>query len=408
MSRKAPQIYIFNATCEMAISNGTASFMPNKVLTRFEQDLDLLPMYYAKPEDVILVHQLPDPQFLSFIESKGIRTPRFHLFPQALTDQAFLKEEKAGLQPWGWSPRMHYLLAPFKDQCQQSFLAQPNAYWQPKFKDLYSREMALSCLQHFLQNNRSEHYISTDLIPQICTNFSEVEVLQNKWQQVVIKSPWSSSGRGLQILRKAFINKSVEQAMGGVFKSQGFVMVEAFVDKQFDFSIQFYADGNGELDFRGFSFFETNDNGQYQSNILGFIPHELKQVLSPILQEELISGLKEALKTHNIPNEYCGHLGIDCMLFLDTEGITKIQPCLEINLRYNMSVIASHLCQYLHPDAKGSYNIFAESKSDFISFNKRMIQEYPFKMKDGKWFKGYLPLTSPNQDKRFGAYVFLD
>ena len=73
-----------------------------------------------------------------------------------------------------------------------------------------------------------------------------------------------------------------------------------------------------------------------------------------------------------------------------------------------MSVIASHLCQYLHPDAKGSYNIFAESKSDFISFNKRMIQEHPFEMKDGKWYKGYLPLTSPNQDKLFGAYIFLD
>ncbi|RRG22144.1 hypothetical protein DWB61_08025 [Ancylomarina euxinus] len=392
----------------MAISNGTVSFMPNKVLTRFEQDLDLLPMYYAKPDDVILVHQLPDAQFLSFIESKGIQTPRFQLFPQALTDQAFLKEAKAGLQPWGWSPRMHYLLAPFKDQCQQSFLTQPNAYWQPKFKELYSREMALSCLQHFLQNNRSEHYISTDLIPQICTTISEVEALQNKWQQIVIKSPWSSSGRGLQILRKAFINKSVEQALGGVLKSQGFVMVEAFVDKQFDFSIQFYADGNGELDFKGFAFFETNDNGQYQSNLLGFIPHALKQFLNPIIQEELISGLKEALKAHNIPNDYCGHLGIDCMLFIDTKGIAKIQPCLEINLRYNMSVIASHLSQYLHPDAKGSYNIFAESKSVFINFNKRMIQEHPFEFKDGKWYKGYLPLTSPNQDKLFGAYVFLD
>lgn len=407
MSSKAPQIYIFNATCEMAISNGTVSFMPNKILTRFEQDLDLLPMYYAEPDDVVMVHKLPDTQFLDFIENKGISLPRFELFPQALSNQSFLKEKKAGLQPWGWSPRIHHQLAPFKSQCHQSFLDQPNAFWQPKHKKLYSREMALNCLQYFLKNSPSEHYISTDLIPQICTQLSEVVALQNKWKQIIIKSPWSASGRGLQVLRKAFMNKSVEQALGSVFKSQGYVMVEALVDKQFDFSVQFYADGKGELNFKGFGFFETNDNGQYQSNLLSFIPKKLQQVLNPDCQKELISGLKEALVAYNLPQEYCGYLGIDCMLFLDSNGEAKIQPCLEINLRYNMGLLALFLEQNLHPDAKGSFSIFAEPRSNFMSFHQKMIKEHTFEMKDGKWYKGYLPLTSPNQNKQFGAYILL-
>ena len=408
MSHRAPQLYIFNATSEMAISNGTVSFMPNKVLTRFEHDLDVLPMYYADSQDIILVNQLPDSAFINNLKSKGVLIPQFKVFAEALKDSDFLKQSKAGLKPWGWSPRMHYQLTPFKTQCQKDFLDQPNAYWKDNHKELYSRKMALSCLKHLVEHNPSDLYMSKDLFPVICTKLSEVVDLQKKWQQIVIKSPWSSSGRGLQILRKAFMNQSVEQALGGALKSQGYVMVEAFVNKQSDFSVQFYADGRGNLDFREFAYFKTNENGQYQSNILGYIPHELKQILSPHVQKELISGLKDALIAHHIPDEYCGYLGIDCMLFKNSKGETKIQPCLEINLRYNMSVIASHLSPYLHPNAKGSFNIFADSKSDFVTFNRVMSEKHPFEMIDGKWLKGYLPLSSPNQNKQFGAYIFLE
>jgi len=408
MNKKAPHLYIFNATSEMAISNGTVSFMPNKILSRFEQDLDVLPMYYAESKDIVLVHQYPDDAFIKSIKEAGVSIPRFALFPQAITDQTFLKEEKACLRPWGWSPRIHHQLAAFKSQCSEAYLDQPNSYWKSEHKELYSRKIALACLEHITANNPSEKYISKDLFPIICTQQSEVEALQNKWQQIVIKSPWSSSGRGLQVLRKAFINKSVEQALGGVLKSQGYVMVEPLVNKQLDFSTQFYADGKGNLEFLGFAFFNTNDNGQYQANYLGYTPEIFQKTLNRVEQEKLVKGISEALKTNDIPQNYCGYLGVDCMLFFDAKGESRIQPCLEINLRYNMGTVALKLNTYIHSESKGTFNIYADAKSDFVSFHKEMIKKYPFEMKDGKWYKGYLPLSSPNQDKLFGAYIFLE
>lgn len=408
MNKKAPNIYIFNATSEMAISNGTVSFMPNRILTRFEQDLDLLPICYADSDDVILVNQIPDTKFLESLHNVGIDTPRFELFPQALTKQAFLKEEKSHLRPWGWSPRIHHQLAPFKSQCSQSYTNQPNANWKIEHKELYSRKLALECLEHITNNSPSDKYISKDIFPVICTKQSQVEELQQKWQQIVIKSPWSSSGRGLQVLRKAFINKSVEQALGGVLKSQGYVMVEALVNKQLDFSVQFFSNGKGQLEFLGFGFFDTNDNGQYQANFIGYTPKLFNQSLSKEDQENLVIEINAALKEHRIANDYCGYLGVDCMLFLDTKGQMKVQPCLEINLRYNMGTIAIKLNPYIHRESKGTFNIYADAKSDFVSFSEEMTQKHPFEIKDGKWFKGYLPLTSPNQDKLFGAYVFLE
>ncbi len=73
-----------------------------------------------------------------------------------------------------------------------------------------------------------------------------------------------------------------------------------------------------------------------------------------------------------------------------------------------MGTIAIRLNPYIHNESKGTFNIYADAKSDFVSFSKEMTQKHSFEMKDGKWFKGYLPLTSPNQDKLFGAYIFLD
>ena len=408
MTKQAPNIYIFNPTSEMAISNGTVSFMPNKILTRFEQDLDLLPICYAEEEDVILVHQIPDTKFIESLQNVGFKMPRFELFPQALTNQAFLKEEKANLKPWGWSPRIHHQLAPFKNQCSEAYLNQPNVCWKTEHKELYSRKLALKCLKHITFNTHSDKYISKDIFPILCTNQSEVEELQNKWQQIVIKSPWSSSGRGLQVLRKAFINKSVEQILSGVFKRQGYVMVEALVDKQLDFSVQFYSDGKGQLEFLGFGFFHTNDKCQYKANFIGSIPKLFSQSLNKEEQKRLINDINKALKKYNIADEYCGYLGVDCMLFLDTKGQMKVQPCLEINLRYNMGIIALKLNPYIHSESKGTFNIYADTKSNFSDLNKKMTQKHPFEMKDGKWFKGYLPLTSPNQEKLFGAYIFLE
>ncbi|MRT94375.1 hypothetical protein [Ancylomarina sp. 16SWW S1-10-2] len=408
MNTKAPNIYIFNATNEIAIANGTVSFMPNKILTRFEQDLDILPICYAEPEDVILVHQIPDEKFIKSLQDVGMNIPHFKLFPQALTDPRFLKIEKAELRPWGWSPRIHHQLAPFKSQCSQKFSEQPNAYWKTEHKELYSRKLALKCLEHIVDNSSSDRYISKDIFPILCTTQSEVEELQQKWQQIVIKSPWSSSGRGLQVLRKAYMNKSIRQVLGGALKSQGYVMVEALLDKKLDFSVQFYSNGKGQLEYLGFGFFKTDSKGQYQANYVGYTPELLNQSLNKKEQELLIDDVKNALKAHNIANEYCGYLGVDCMLIQNEKLQIKIQPCLEINLRYNMGTIAIKLASYIHPKSKGTFNIYADTTSDFVNFNKIMTIEHPFEMKDGKWLKGYLPLTSPNQDKHFGAYIFLE
>ncbi len=402
-----PKIFVYNPTCEAAIANGTISYVPNKTLVHFEQDLDVLPMFFATPTDLVLVNQLPKAEFTDLLQNAGVSLPTFKLFEASLNNPDFVKQPKESLEVWGWSPKIHHDLEKLKPYCSNAFQNQPNAYWKDHYKELYSRKKAQEVLNLFLQNHESEAYVSAEKTARICTSIHEIEKLLNVWKKVAIKAPWSSSGRGLQLLRKSHLNSSVIQWVKSIFNTQGYVMLEALLDKKHDFSLQFKIDSKGQPIFVGIGFFSTNTNGQYDGNILGGIPNVLKPILSEELMKELKEGIAEALIASEITKHYCGHLGIDCMVFIDDFGNPRIQACVEINLRYNMGILALCLNQYLHPQSEGVFKIYFEPKVRFDCFHQKMSQKYPLQLKAGKWFKGYLPLVSFNQNKQFGAYVLL-
>lgn len=404
----APKIFIYNPTCEMAIANGTVSFMPNKTLTKFKQDLDVLPMFFADKNDTVLVHEMPDQKFMELLENAGVSVPNFKQLTLALTDSDFIKMPKDSLHPWGWSPRIHHILKPFKKSCSSSFLNQPNAFWKDEHRDLYSRKKALEVVREAIKHSNSSLFIDIDQTAQISNSVSEVEKLMHKWKQIVIKAPLSSAGRGLQILRHTTLNESIIQSINSVIASQSYVMVEPFLNKQFDFSLQYYCDGRGRLNYLGLGFFDTNSKGQYLSNHLGSIPSEMAAFLNENRISELQTCMTEVLSASDIATNYTGYFGVDCMLVLDRDEKLQIHPCLEINLRYNMSTLALSLNKKIHPDTKGIFKIFNQFKESFDQFHIEMTEKHPLEMQDGKWVNGYLPLVSPFQNKTFGAYILLE
>ncbi|MBN2596289.1 MAG: hypothetical protein JXR82_05845 [Marinifilaceae bacterium] len=403
-----PKIFIYNPTCEMAIANGTVSFMPNKTLTKFEQDLDVLPMFFADKMDTVLVHQLPDQRFINLLTKAGLSLPNFKPLSAALADSEFIKMPKGSLHPWGWSPRIHHILKPFKESCSINFLNQPNAFWKEEHRELYCRKKALEVVKEAINCSKNSLFINIDQTAQICTSVSEVENLMNKWKQIVIKAPLSSAGRGIQILRYATLNESIIQSINGILASQSYVMVEPFLNKVFDFSLQYYCNGKGELDYLGLGFFETDSKGQYLSNYLGGIPSEIKALLTENKILELQTCISKILSDSDIATNYTGYFGVDCMLVLNREEKLRIHPCLEINLRYNMSTLALFLNKNIRSGSKGNFKIFNQFKASFDQFHLEMMKKHPLEIQDGKWVNGYLPLVSPFQNKTFGAYILLE
>lgn len=402
-----PNIYFFNPTCEIAIVNGTVSFMPNKFLAGFEYDLDCLPLYFSKKTDVVLVNKIPDNKFITELNEDGIETPEFRIYSEAIRDNSFLKQEKNELRPWGWSPRVHHQLKGFKANCSEEFLSLACANWDISHKDLYSRTTALKVLSHYIENNKSIYNISDKKLAVVCKSVEEVKKYQEKWKQVILKAPWSSAGRGIQILRKQSLNTSIEKWIIGFIKQQGYIMLEALLDKKADCSFHFYSDGKGNIEFKGLGYFYANEHGQYKKNYLGNLPDYIKNLTQNIDLEKIAKNLIPSLKVSNIQDLYRGYLGVDCILF-EEDNIIKVQPCVEINLRYNMGTIAIILNKIVDKSKTASFNIFADRDIKYQDFCSEMQIKHPKEIKDGKWQKGFFPLISPYQEKTFGAYILVE
>ena len=405
---KAPNLYLFNPTGEMAIANGTHSYQAPRLLQEFESALSSLPAFFAQEQDVLLCPEHPlTNDFVNFWQNIGVEMPQSKNLGDALTDEAFLLMKKNELHPWCWSPAIHHQLSTFKEQCSSDFLNQPNVDWKDEFKELYSRKTALKLLSDVIEIKKSGTLLPKQLLPTICNHIEHIEVLVRRWKQIVIKAPWSSSGRGLQVLRHGKLNDAVKQWSSGILKQQGYLMVEPLLDKVLDFAVQFLVK-KGEIEFLGISYFSTNSNGLYQENLIGKLPQMEEAVRKELFRQ--LDGLPELLTTalakSEIPEQYEGYLGIDALLFLH-EGKLKVQPCLEINLRYNMGTLALRMQELIHSKAKGVFRVFFDPKSTFQDFVKQQKKRFSLLKHDHKAFQGFYPMSSV-LNKRFGAYLLLE
>ena len=403
-----PDIYLFNPTCELAVANGSANFMAPAPLRRFEKALSTLPWVLSDSKDVILVDKVPSRQFTDRIESAGFRLPLFQSIDSALSDPGFLSDTRGFLFPWGWSPSAHKLLSPLNSGCCPEFLNSPAAEWRDVHREMYSRKSSLAILKRITNENNLDNILSLNDIPEICTSHEQIIALQHKWGKVVVKAPWSSSGRGLQILRLNEYNQTNRQVITGYLKQQGYVVTGPWHDKVLDLSFQFFSFGNGIIEYRGLTTFSTDHLGRYTGNYIQELPPDLKPGVKEFLQQnipEIIQALHEALTGSNYATDYYGWLGVDALIFGTTSGELKFHPCLEINCRFTMGAIALNLRTHLSEYSTGEFKIKHRMEGHFAQFcEEMMVKELPL-VENGKIVSGFLPVTPPVPDISFGAYL---
>lgn len=141
-------------------------------------------------------------------------------------------------------------------------------------------------------------------------------------------------------------------------------MVERGYNKITDFASLFHSDGR-QVMFRGLSLFITESRGVYSGNvvapqamILDMIDRSAQAVghhTSTDLPQRIhnIASSLEPILTGLICPHYTGWLGIDMMIYRDTDGQPRIHPCIELNLRMTMGVVAMHVADRLTPSTPG-------------------------------------------------------
>ncbi|TKG95344.1 hypothetical protein EYV94_07825 [Puteibacter caeruleilacunae] len=403
------RVFYYNPTCEMAIANGTVSWQPNQLLQRMESDCGMLPLVFAADNDKVLVHQLPEKNHLLQLRDLGFDVPEFLQLPDAAENPAVIGERISSLEPWGWSPAAHHLLRHLKPSCSDDFKLRPNAVWSDEVRTLYSREFALKVLAAVLKAENADDLVAEEHLPRVCTSLPEVEELLVRWGTLMVKAPFSSSGRGIQPVTTQPMNESIYNRIRGMIRQQKLVMVEPLHDRIEDFAFQFHLDAAG-VHFGGLSWFKTGDGGQYEGNIIaGKNRQNRPESVGTPLHDRLLKladRLKKVLMDMKVHHIYHGVIGVDGMLF-NEDGDVKIYPCLEINFRYNMGYLAHQLDNVVADDAKGYFATFFNGKDAFGEFAEQMSLKYPIVTSQGHVQQGFVPIVSPTMDRRFGAYMVL-
>lgn len=400
-----PTVFYFNPTCELAVANGSFSYMPPLPLRKMESDLSILPFVFASKSDIVVSDQPPSRLFSDLIEQCGFQLPSF-LSIQEL--EKYPENSFDRICPWGWSPAAHFQLSKIKQKCSNDTL---HTEWSAQHQALYERKTSLGFLMKLLEKNPESWLVGQQLTGEICRSVEEIEKFLSHHGSLVLKAPLSSSGRGIQIIRKDELNKANKQWISGVLNQQNYLIAEPLLNKIGDFSFHFEITAEKKIISHGCSFFETNSNGQYRGN---FIRPHLDQIFKDretvsFLNSKIASVeqlLKENLEETVYQKHHQSFLGIDALIFRENDTL-KIQPCIEINCRMNMGILTKKLEEKLHGDATGLFSIFSGKDGNFKDFVQQKSMEHRLNFSDGRLVSGFLPLVEPVAGKKFGAYVIL-
>ncbi len=402
-------IYIFNPTCELAIANGNFSYMPPRMLQRFETDLQVIPAYFAKANDYVVVNDYIDNDWQNFMKFLGFNLPKF-ILKEELHSPQILNNNIGFLKPWGWSPVAHNIFKDVKSHCSHYFKNTPNFNWSKEQKELYSRKTSLNIYKELITDNKLDFISGIEDTPIICYSLADVQENMNRYEKIIVKAPWSSSGRGILIILGKKLSIPDSQWISGILKSQKYIMLEELRDKIFDISFHYHISQSTGVNYIGNASFTTDNKGAYIGNNLQAVPanidYEIKEFLTKDKIEIISNLLEKALNKSPLADKYYGYLGIDAYIYRTKEGL-KVFPCVEINLRYNMGTLNLKIRDFVHPNSEGMIitdRILNNTVSNFIS---EMKNKYPISYKDNKPFKGFIPLTPAKEDTVFINYLLM-
>jgi hypothetical protein len=372
-------------------------------------DLELLPVWYAGPGSFTLVRNVRSSYFLSALPKEFHPHISSPMILSLMMKELYRRKkfgEKPNLPPitassWGVSPRS---IAMF-NELKQAGMTIEIPEWKDEYVKLTRRQTAAECLKR-LQDN-----VPITPVIKIPEFFSDIDSLKkfaadNK-PPFVVKTPFSSSGRGLYWLNDRELDSRAVSWINGALKKQGTVSIEPALDKILDFAIEFYSDGQGEVKYAGLSVFETQAQGQFIGCMLGtqdLLLQRLNEFISPedysFLVEQVRLVLQEAAG-----KSYTGFMGVDMMIYKTEDGDYAVHPFVELNLRYTMGLVAMQFCRkFLHPRSQGLLRIIYYV-SDAHKEHQRMAEASPLIVEHGKIRSGYMSLCPVGPDTHYMATV---
>ncbi|MDE6544448.1 MAG: hypothetical protein K2K76_10860 [Muribaculaceae bacterium] len=328
-------LHFFNPGNDLALASGQRYYTPPAAAVTLGHAGTWLPLLLGNEGDFVLTASEKAPTDIYGKWAHGM--------------SAWHGEEPGTLRPWGWSPwAMEYAANAFRKK---------GAAWNEAFEKEVDMPRLLE-LTHRRTSIAVHEALATGLTPVEAFSIGEAEAILRSWDKVVGKSPLSGSGRGVfhGSIRSA---DAFLRRCSATIARQGSVMIEHELVPVTEFAMLFEMKRETGIGFLGYSLFETSGDA-YTSNIL--LPdEEIRQRLRELCPAEDFGALEcrvtEAMRHIIGPIPYDGYFGVDMMIYRAETG-TAVNPCIEVNMRTTMGVVAwkaTH--RLLHPASQGRFRL---------------------------------------------------
>ena len=396
--------YVFNPDNDLALANGDANYLPPRTARRMAMDLAFLPAWYADEGDTVL---LPDSDALYYWEKTSVCGVA-HAQVEWMTQKETLPNQP--LVPWGWNPAL-------VKQMSLRGLADKHLPTQEQMhtlRHLSSRKTSVEVLEEIMKNISDKHRLVGK--SAYCTTEEEIARQVEAHPSTMLKAPWSSSGKGLRRGQGHYIPPLSGWCVR-TLQQQGAVVVEPLYRKVKDFAMEFYSTGNGDaLTFVGYSRFVTDANGAYEGNVLA-TDEEIERELSTYVSREALHAVCAELQaslTSRIGACYRGYVGVDMMICMVKKENQKwdlyLHPCVEVNLRMNMGVVAHILYErYVALGCQGQFMVeYFPTPEELKTIHLQRMADHPLELSaDGRIIKGYQPLTPVGRETQYIAWMMV-
>ena len=324
-------LHIFNPEHDIALAANLSNFTAPHAGRQLRHDLGYLPAIWADDEDYVLVEHVEDAQR----DFAGVMHRPFDRF---VNKHQLAKLGITHVEPWGWDLALRSFLLRYGVE------AVPTEEEIGVIRDLSHRKYAVDLL-------RELEFEGTTGDSWLVDTINGVQQALRNHHQIVVKAPWSSSGRGIRFIDNE-LNGYQQRWIQNVIASQGSIVIETYCHKVKDFGMEFESDGQGSVRYLGLSLFHT-ENGAYTGNILAS-EEEKQEMIKRYISEELLVAVREKICSSLgalYKGRYAGPFGVDMMVVRGDDNVPfLLNPCVEINLRRTMGHVALGLASHYPSD----------------------------------------------------------
>jgi uncharacterized ferritin-like protein (DUF455 family) len=427
---RTPNVFVFNSFAEARIAHGR-SFNPTKYQARLARDLENLPQFLCRQDDVVLVNQRPSVEFLSGIKQAGFALPEFvemdwstghrpgpkvsspKNLPSRCSALRDLAQRKLGrLRPWAWGPDSVELFGSLFTHLTGEKRTAAESF-NPEIAQLYSKAWSATLLQQILgragsslpagRRARSDApYLCTEhevgvAVGTLADALAAIAAIRRRGHhKIVVKEALGLAGSNAMRLFEPELLESHRRWIENAVAHGHQLVVEPWLERELDFSVQLEMTGDG-LKLCGYTGLINDARGQFQGNIAA--PGHQKKIPANVIAQfpeppdvaqrlhQLYADIFDLLDGELRRAHYLGPVGIDAFVYRDAEGRCRLKPIVEINPRYTMGRLSVELMKNVAPGSQGVFRLMSRKQiqaagfADFSAYERSLSKRFPTLLK---------------------------